>query len=334
MTSENLPNCEANRHRRRAVERVAEQIRTAVSRCGNNVHRMLQELERYTIELELQIDELRQSKNELELNYDELYDSAPVGYFTLGRYGEIEDANLTGAGMLGQQRAWLLNQQFAGFLTSESLPAFNEFLQRVRGGYDKEGCVVTLMKGGHTRVSAYIEAVGVGPESSCRAVVVDITAAEQARLALREREAHLNLALTASSMGIWEWERNTGDFYWSPECVSIFGIDTICPAFETVAQLLHPEDAPQVRAIVSQALAEAKEQTIECRIVRPSGEVIWILVRGQVHLNKDGEPLRLIGIVQDISDRKRAEQNARAEAAKKAHHGANFIVPSPTSLRS
>jgi len=334
MASENLRNCQTDNLRRRAVDRVAEKIRTAVSRCGNNVHRMLQELERYTIELELQIEELRQNNVELELTYDELYDSAPVGYFTLGRYGEIENVNLTGAAMLGQQRTWLPGQQFAGFLTSDSLTSFNAFFRRVMAGYDKESCVVTLMKGANTRVSVYIEAVGVGPESSCRAVVLDITAAEQARLALREREAHLNLALATSSMGIWEWECNTGDIYWSPECAAIFGIDSICPAFESVAQLLHPEDAPRVRALVSQALAERKEQTVECRIVRPNGEVIWILARGRIHLDKGGEPVRLIGIVQDITDRKRAEQNARGEAAKKAHGGANFIVPSSTNLRS
>jgi PAS domain S-box-containing protein len=236
--------------------------------------------------------------------------------------------------MLGQPRAWLPSQQFAGFLTAESLPSFNEFFQRLMGGYDKESCVVTLMKGGDTPVIAYMEAVGVGPDSSCRVVVVDITSGEQARLALRERDAHLNLALNTSSMGVWEWERNTGDFYWSPECSALFGLDSICPTLETVAQLLHPEDAPQVRSIVSQAFAEGKEQTMECRIVRPNGEVIWILARGQVHVYKEGEPLRLIGIVQDITERKRAEQNARAEAANKARCGANFIVPSPTNLRS
>jgi PAS domain S-box-containing protein len=334
MTSENLPNCQTSNPRRRAVVRVAEHIRTAVSRSGTDTRRMIQELERSLIELELQLEELRQNKVELELNYDELYDSAPVGYFTLGRYGEIENANLTGAGMLGQPRAWLLCQQFAGFLTSESLPSFNEFFRRVMGGYDKESCVVTLIRGGKTPVSAFIEAIGVGPESSCRAVVVDITSAEQARLALREREAHLKLALAASDMGVWEWEWVTGDIYWSPECVKIFGIDSICPTLDILARLLHPEDAPRVRSIVSQALAERKEQTVECRIIRPNGEVIWILARGQNHLNKDGEPLRLIGIVQDITDRKRAEQNARVEAANKAGCGANFIVPSATNLRS
>jgi PAS domain S-box-containing protein len=295
---------------------------------------MIQEMERYHIELELQIEELRENKVELELNYDELYDSAPVGYFTLGCCGEIENTNLTGAGMLGQPRAWLLGQQIAGFLTSESLPAFDEFFRRVKGGYDKENCVVTLMKGGSTPVSAYIEAVGVGSESSFRAVVVDITSAEQARLALRDREAHLNLALTASSMGAWEWERDTGEIYWSPECATMFGIDSICPAFEAVAKLLHPEDTQRVASTVSQALAEGKEQTVECRIIRPNGEVIWILVRGRVHLNKDGEPSRLFGVVQDITERKRAEHSARNESATKARCGTNFIVPSPTNLRS
>jgi PAS domain S-box-containing protein len=334
MTSENLPNRQADNVRRRAVERVAEHMLTAVSRSGSDMRRMLQELERYTIDLELQVEELQQEKVELELSYDELYDSAPVGYFTIGRHGGIEDSNLTGAGMLGQQRAWLPGQQFAGFLSPESLPAFNEFFRRVMGGYDKESCMATLMKGGNTPVSVYIEAIGVGPESSCRAVVVDVTAVEQARLALREREAQLNLALTASSIGVWEWEINSPDVYWSPECVKIFGIDRLCPTLETVAQRLHPEDAPRVKAIVGQALAEGKEHMVECRVIRPDSEVIWILVRGQVHLNRDGEPLRMIGIVQDITERKRAERDARAAVTNKARPSANFIVASPSTLRS
>lgn len=194
--------------------------------------------------------------------------------------------------------------------------------------------MVTLMKAGNTPVSVYMEAIGVGPDSSCRAVVVDVTSVEQARLALRARETHLNLALTASSIGVWEWEIDTADVYWSPECVKIFGIDRLCPTLDTVAQRLHPEDAPQVRALVVQALAEREERTVECRIIRPNAEVIWILARGQVHSNKDGKPLRMIGIVQDITDRKRAEQDARAAATTKAHCSANFIVAPPSSLRS
>jgi len=194
--------------------------------------------------------------------------------------------------------------------------------------------MVTLMKGGDTPVFAYIEATGVGPDSNCRAVVVDITSAEQARLAQRESEDRLKLALAASGMGVWEWERDTGNIYWSPEFFSIFGVDCFCPTLDTVAQLLHPEDAPRVRSIVRQALADGKEQSVECRIIRPNGQVAWISARGQVQYDKAGKPLRLIGIAQDIAERKRAEQNACPEPENKIRCCAKSIVAPPTNLRS
>jgi PAS domain S-box-containing protein len=265
------------------------------------------ELEIDHVELELQNEELRQTRAQLEANYDALYDFAPVGYFTLGRYGDIEKTNLMGASMLGQPRAWLLNRRFPTFVTPESLPCFNEFLRRVMGGCDKESCMLTLMKGGNTPVFAYIEATGVGPDSNCRAVVVDITSAEQARLALRESQERLKLALAASGMGVWEWECDSGDIYWSPECIKIFGVDCLSPTLDTVAPLLHPEDAPRVRSMVSEALADGNEKSVACRIIRPNGQVVWISVRGQVQYDKVGKPVRLIGIAQDINECKRAE---------------------------
>ena len=179
------------------------------------------------------------------------------------------------------------------------------------GGHKKESCMVTLMKDGKTPVAAYIEATGTGPGSSCRAVVVDITSAEQARHALHDSEDRLKLALAASGMGAWEWERDTGDIYWSPECFKIFGVACFCPTLDALAQLLHPEDAPRVRSIVSQLLADGKEQSAEFRIIRPDGEVVWIFARGQVQRDQAGKLLRLIGIARLITKRKRAEDNDR-----------------------
>jgi PAS domain S-box-containing protein len=299
----------------RADERVAKPAKTKVWRSSRDTRRLNHELEVNHVELELQNQELRQARAEFEANYDDLYDSAPVGYFTLGRYGDVEKTNLTGAGMLGQPRALLLGRRFASFVTPGSLTCFNEFLCRVMRGYDTESCTVTLMKRGNTPVVAYVEATGAGPDSNCRAVVVDITSAEQARLALREREAHLKLALAASDMGVWEWERDTGDIYWSPECFKIFGVDCFCPTLDTVARLLHPEDAPRVRSIVSQALADGTEQSVECRIIRPDGRVIWIRARCQVQYDEARKSLRLIGIAQDITERRRAEQHDWPKAA-------------------
>ena len=254
-------------------------------------------------ELELQNEELRQAREELEASYNELYDFAPVGYFTLGPYGDIEKTNLTGSEMLGQPRQQLVGRRFTTFVSPDSLPRFNDFLRRVTGGFEKQNCMVTLMKGGDTPVAAYIEATGAGPNSHFRAVVVDITSAEQARSELRESEERLRLALAASGMGVWEWERDSGNIYWSPECFKIFGVDHFCPTLDALAKLVHPEDAPRVRSVLRQALADGKEQSAKCRIIRPNGEVIWVFASAHVQFDKLGKPLRLIGIAQNITDR-------------------------------
>lgn len=312
MISKKRPDPASAKLRRRAEARVAKNAKTAASRSGADPQRLIHELEVHQVELELQNEELRRARAEIEANYNELYDFAPVGYFTLKRNGEIEKTNLTGAVMLGQPRAKLLGRRLAAFVTPESLPGFNDFLRRIMGGTDKEGCMVTLMKGGDTPVVAYVEGTGAGPRSKRRVVVVDITSIEQSRRALRESEARLKLALTASGMGVWEWEweGDSGNIYWSPECFKILGIERVSPTLDSLARLVHPDDAPRVRTTVSEALAGGKEQAAECRVRRPNGEVIWVLVRGQVQYGKAGKPLRMIGILQDITERKRAEANA------------------------
>lgn len=311
MPLKNKSESESAKLRCRAEKRVANQPKTAASPAGSkDPRRLVHELEVHQIELELQNEELRQAKAQIEANYDELYDFAPVGYFTLGRYGDIEKSNLTGAGMLGQPRAQLLGRRLAGFVAPESLPCFNAFLRRVMGGCDKESCVVALIKDRNTPVTAYIEAYGAGQDSSCRAVVMDITAAEQARRALRESEERLRLALDASSMGVWEWERDSVDIYWSPECSRIFGVNSICPTLDSLAPLLHPEDAERVIATLRRMLADGKEQSVNCRIIRPNGQAAWVSARGQVQHDKAGKPLRLMGIAQEITERKHVDESS------------------------
>ena len=282
---------------------------SATARSDVSMQRLIHELQVHQTELELQNEELRQARVQLEANYDELYDFAPVGYFTLGPHSNIEKVNLTGAGMLGRPRGLLLGRSFANFVRLESRPRFNQFVSRAMSGGDKESCMVTLMKGGHTPVFTYIEATRTG--STCRAVVVDITTAEQARLALRESEERLQLALAATGMGVWEWEVDSGDIYWSPECIKISGLDSVCPSLNALASLLHPQDAERVIAALRQMLADGTENSIECRIIRTDGQLAWVSIRGQAKCGEDGKPLRLIGIAQDITERKRDEQYSR-----------------------
>ena len=87
-------------------------------------------------------------------------------------------------------------------------------------------------------------------------------------------------------------------------------------------------------AMVSHPLAKWKALTVNCRFTQICDEVVRILAHGKIQLNRDGRPSRLIGVVQNSTDRIRAELGTRCEATNKVCFRATFTVPLPTYLRS
>ena len=156
-----------------------------------DTRRLVHELEVHQIELEIQNEELAQSRAEVEAllrQYADLYDFAPVGYFTLARDGAICQANLAGARLLGVERGKLIKRRFGVFVSVESRPAFNAFLEKVFTSGSKEACEIALLKDASKTLSAQIEAIcdaSCGKREACQAVVSDITLRKQAEDELR-----------------------------------------------------------------------------------------------------------------------------------------------------
>ncbi|TCV85402.1 PAS domain-containing sensor histidine kinase [Sulfurirhabdus autotrophica] len=103
-------------------------------KSSNEYCMMAHELRVHQTELEAQNQELREMQNVLELardRYADLYDFAPVGYVTLDQHGIIKDINLTGATLLGRERALLLGESFHHWLDTESVPVFARHLKNV-----------------------------------------------------------------------------------------------------------------------------------------------------------------------------------------------------------
>ncbi len=144
---------------------------------ADNQH-VLEELQMHQIELELQNNELIRSRAEVETllrQYTDLYDFAPVGYFTLGPGGEIWQANLAGATLLGQARAKLIKRRFGQYLARQSSQIFNSFLKTVFASPEKQTCEVALLING-AAVCVQIEAsCSTAQTIECQAVVMDIT---------------------------------------------------------------------------------------------------------------------------------------------------------------
>lgn len=151
----------------------------------------------------------------------------------------------------------------------------------------------------------------------------DITARKQAEAALRESERRLTLALEAAKMGVYTFEVPTQQVYWSPECHRIFGVEEFHGSLAEVQRQLYPADREYVLKMAAQALAGQSPLEMEFRIVRPDGTVRWVNDRGRATYDSSGKPLRQIGVVQDITERKQAEQALRrwADAFEHCAHG-------------
>lgn len=122
----------------------------------------------------------------------------------------------------------------------------------------------------------------------------------------------LHAAQKVAHVGSWTWHIPSNRLDWSDEMYRIFGIakdDFSGDLAELTARSIHPEDRAAVERVNRAVITERRHSPIEFRIVRPDGSVrvAWAEA-GELTLDKDGAPALLTGIVQDITDRKRAQQ--------------------------
>lgn len=120
----------------------------------------------------------------------------------------------------------------------------------------------------------------------------------------------LRLALDAAEMGWWHWELTTGEIAGDARSKALLGQS---PATETsYAQflaLVHPEDRSHLETEIARGVARPGDYQSEFRVVGPEGSVRWLLVKGRSIADEQGKPTRLIGVMQDITRRKTAEES-------------------------
>lgn len=156
----------------------------------------------------------------------------------------------------------------------------------------------------------------------------DVTDRIESEAALRESEARYALAQDVSGIGSWEWNLKTNELFWSDEIYSLFGVDKTDfePTFEGYLKLLHPEDKPAVLKEINAALETGGDYEVEHRIFLPNNLMRWIFGRGGVVKDNKGNDERLVGIVQDITSRKAAEQQMRMLSYVVEHSPSIIIV--------
>jgi PAS domain S-box-containing protein len=133
---------------------------------------------------------------------------------------------------------------------------------------------------------------------------------------LRQSEAKLRLALKAAKFGTWEYNFVTSELFQS-DISEIYGLEPeqTHKTYEEWKAQIHPDDRDWVQARFDQAIQTAGEFEFEFRIIRPNGTMRWTLSTGAVVQNAAAQPLYAYGIAADITDRKLAEVEQKAQQA-------------------
>lgn len=142
---------------------------------------------------------------------------------------------------------------------------------------------------------------------------------------LQQSEERFNLAMQATKDGLFDWNLQTSEVYFSPGFARMLGYESqeIAPTLETGLNLLHPDDLSRTKQLVEQCLdGEIDNYKIEFRMQHKQGHYLTVLARAAVvQHDSDNKALRIIGTHVNITDRKQAEK--KLELARKQAELAN-----------
>ena len=144
---------------------------------------------------------------------------------------------------------------------------------------------------------------------SVLALVLSAHAREKLTDALTDSEASLDQAQQLARLGSWRYDIAAGELTWSKEVFRIFGTEptTFRPSFKSLFQLMLPEDRDQVNTKIEAAKGSGRPYEVNYRIRRPDGQIRAIRGRSHTDLDRNGAPVQMRGIAQDVTEARAAE---------------------------
>ncbi|RYD17928.1 MAG: PAS domain S-box protein, partial [Verrucomicrobiaceae bacterium] len=149
------------------------------------------------------------------------------------------------------------------------------------------------------------------------AVIRDITGHKEAEEALRENQARLQLTLESARIGDWDLDLKADRSRRSLLHDQLFGYrEPVAQwGFKQFLHHVHPDDRDEVKRRFRESVENATDWQVECRIVWPNGTIHWIDMHGSIFRNEQGDPVRMLGVILDITARKKAEEALRENEA-------------------
>ncbi|MCM3869741.1 MAG: PAS domain S-box protein [Pyrinomonadaceae bacterium] len=251
--------------------------------------------------------QMEQARRASEERYRTLFDCAPDGIVIANSDGYYVDANASICRMLGYSRDELIGLHSSDIVTEEEAKHIEPALRVISAKTDYHREWQFRRKDGLVFAAEVV--VTMMPDGNLLGMIRDITERKLVESAARQSEDRLDFALQVSETGAWDLDLVDRTAYRSVQHDRIFGYQTLLPTwtFEMFLDHVLPEDRDEVVNLFTRATADQGDWSFECRIRRVDGEIRWIWACGRHRFDQAGAPRKMSGIVQDVTERKRAE---------------------------
>lgn len=142
----------------------------------------------------------------------------------------------------------------------------------------------------------------------------------QSEASLHDSEQNMQLAAQAAGLGLWTWDLDSNNFWFTDEGSGLLGFEPMKQVDrDNLLDRVHEDDRDAIRQAREEAIQRSGEFACEFRLVNPVGGIRWIAAKGRVEYAPSGRPRLLRGVILDITDRLRSEQEAALHRDELAH---------------
>jgi len=265
----------------------------------------------YEINLRLGTEKALQHERDFA---DSLLKTAPVIVLLLDLEGNIEYVNPYFENLSGFQLDEIKGKEWiASFLPKRDHSKIRELLKS--SVEQKAVCgnvnAIVIRNGEEREIEWYAETMQdeQGNVSGVLSIGQDVTEKKQAELALLKSEAGLNEAQRLAKVGSWDLDLLTSSLTWSDEIYHIFEIDKekFTATYDAFLNVIHPEDRDKVNKAYTDSLSNRLPYKIKHRLLMNDGSIKYVVESCETFFDAEGNPLRSVGTVQDISELNKAE---------------------------
>ena len=263
-------------------------------------------------------DDLRDSEAELA----EFFENATVGLHWVGPDGSILRANRAELAMLGYS-----NDEYIGHLISEfhvDDDVIRDILDKLSAGETLVDYPARLRCRNGSIKDVLIDSSVMWKDGKfvhTRCFTRDVTDKKRAEMALADARSQLDAALEAGAIATWTWDIPNDRLFASAPLARLFNLppsDAEGGPLDNYVRSIHPDDVPKVTAALNHALETGGNYEADYRIVQADGSMRWVTARGRAERDGSGKPVRMPGVLVDITERKRLEQDLRSRVEELA----------------